>query len=221
MKRLLLPSLLILVLLSGCASLQAKREVFENTFYSSYPEIQIKIGSEFEYIGETSEAEMRQAQDSSYTGNVQKHWYLFVQSDEQRVKKAVSIQIQKAPTHFVSDIYGRVKNYHDRGTCELGGVSWQYCSRLVYTSMAGSVTRFATKQGYVVPECLLVKQTSKVFGSRNNYLITISYLEVPPISGYVCNSWAPNSTLTHSQREYIEQFKRNSETSFKILKSSY
>ena len=131
MKRLLRPSLLILVLLSGCASLQAKREVFENTFYSSYPEIQIKIGSEFEYIGETSEAEMRQAQDSSYTGNVQKHWYLFVQLDEQRVKKAVSIQIQKAPTYFVSDIYGRVKNYYDRGTCELGGVSWKYCSRLV------------------------------------------------------------------------------------------
>ena len=40
--------LLILTILGGCASLQAKREVFENTFYSSYPEIQIKVSSEFE-----------------------------------------------------------------------------------------------------------------------------------------------------------------------------
>jgi len=220
-KRLLLPCLVILVLLSGCASLKAKREVFENTFYSSYPEIMIKVSSEFEYVGETSEAEMRQAQDSSYTGNVQKHWYLFVQSDEQRVKKAVSIQIQKAPTYFVSDIYGRVKNYYDRGTCELGGVSWQYCSRLVYASMAGAVTRFATEQGYVVPECLLAKQTSKVFGSKNNYLITISYIEVAPTSDYACHYWKPNSELAHSQREYIEQFKKNSEKCFKVLKSSF
>ena len=63
MERLLLPSLLILVLLSGCASLQAKREVFENTLYSSYPELQVAVTSNFEYIGESKEAETRQYQD--------------------------------------------------------------------------------------------------------------------------------------------------------------
>jgi hypothetical protein len=221
MKRLPLACLVLLFLLSGCASLKAKREVFENTFYSSYPEIMIKVSSEFEYVGETSEAEMRQAQDSSYTGNVQKNWYIFIQSDEQRIKKAVSIKIQKAPTYFVSDIFGRVKNYHDRGTLKLGGASWQYCSVSKDVSMSGIVTRFITEQDYVVPNCSLVKMFGKVLGAQNNYLVTITYLDFPPTSDYACHFWKPNSDLAHSQREYIEQFKKNSETSFKILKISH
>jgi hypothetical protein len=211
----------ILVLLSGCASLKAKREVFENTFYSSYPEIMIKVSSEFEYVGETSEAEMRQAQDSSYKGNVQKNWYIFVQSDKERVKKAVSIKIQRAPTYFVSDIYGRVENYHDRGTLKLGGASWQYCSVSKNVSMSGIVTRFVTEHGYVLPNCSLYKEFGKVLGAKNNYLITIAYLDFPPTSDYACHFWKPNSDLAYSQREYIEQFKKDAEASFKVLKISH
>jgi hypothetical protein len=160
--------LLILTILGGCTSLQAKREVFENTFYSSYPEIQIKIGSEFEYIGETKQAQTTQAQDSTYTGTVRINWYIFAQSDEQRIKKAVIITIEKSPTFYVSDIYGRVKNYHDRGTCKLGGLSWQYCSFLIYPNMSSAAVRFVSDQGYVIPQCVLAKQFSKVYGPKGN-----------------------------------------------------
>jgi hypothetical protein len=213
--------LLILTLLGGCASLKAKREVLENTFYSSYPEIQVNVGSEFQYIGETKEAKKKQAQDSTYTGTVRKNWYIFAQSDEQRVKKAVLIEIKKAPTYWVSDIYGRVENYYDRGTCKLGGRNWQYCSRLIYTSGDKLLNLFATEQGYMLPRCFLGKQVSKIYGPKNDYLVTITYAEEPPTSDYACHYWKPNIGLAHSQREYIEQFKKNAETSFKILKSGY
>jgi len=195
--------------------------VFENTFYSSYPEVQIKIGSEFNYIGETKEAKTRQARDSTYTGTIRTNWYLFVQAEERRVKKSVSIEIQKAPTYFVSDIYGRVKNFYDRGTCELGGVNWQYCSSLVYLNYSRPVTRFLADKGYVIPNCLLMKSFSKVYGPKGDHLITISYLEVPPTSDYACHRWKPNSDLADSQREYIEQFKKNYETAFVVLKVGF
>jgi hypothetical protein len=214
--------LLVLLLLSGCASLQAERGVFENTFHSSYPDIQVKVSSEFEYIGEVDEAKTRQAQDSTYSGTVRSNWYVFAQADEeQRIKKAVSIRIQKAPTYFVSDIYGRVTNYYDRGTCKLGGVSWQYCSRLIYAKMSAPLTKFVSEQGYIIPRCVLLKNFSKVYGSKNNYLVTVSYWEAPPTADYDCQYWEPNAQLAHSQREYIEQFKKSSETSFRILKSGF
>ncbi|GAG83550.1 unnamed protein product, partial [marine sediment metagenome] len=124
--------------------------------------------------------------------------------------------------YWVGDLFGRVENYYDRGTCKLGGVSWQYCSRFLDASIPGAVTKFYAEQGYVIPECRLIKHTSKAFGPKNNYLITISYLEEPPTSDYACDFWKPNSEkpnsgLEYSQLEYIEQFQKNAETSFKIL----
>jgi hypothetical protein len=213
--------LLILTILNGCASLQAKRDVLENIFYSSYPEVQIKVSSEFEYIGETEEAEWRQYLDSTSTDTIRKDFYIFAQTDEERVKKSVVISVYKTRGYFVGDIWGRVENYYDRGTCKLGGVSWQYCSRLFNARKPGAVSLFATEQGYVIPECLLIKHASKAFGPKNNYLITISYFEVAPTTDYACHFWEPNSDLAYSQREYIEQFKKNAETSFKILKISH
>ena len=213
--------LLILTILGGCASLQAKREVLENTFYSSYPEIQIKIGSEFEYIGETKEAKKKQAQDSTYTATVRKNWYIFAQSEAMRVRKVVLIEIKKAPTYWVSDIYGRVENYYDKGTCKLAGLNWQYCSVLIYSGRNRLLNQFATEHGYMIPRCLLAKYVSKIYGPKNNYLVTIIYAEEPPTSDYGCHNWKPNIGLAHSQREYLEQFKKNSETSFKILKSGF
>ena len=222
MKKRFFYYLLVLAVLGGCASLKAKREVLENTFYSSYPEIQIKVGSEFEYIGETKEAEWRQYQDSTSTDTIRKDFYIFAQTDEERVKKSVVISVHKTKGYWVGDLFGRIENYYDRGTCKLGGVSWQYCSRYLDASKPGAVTKFAAEQGYVMPECLLIKHTSKAFGPKNNYLITISYIEEPPTSDYACHFWKPNSEkpnggLEYSQLEYIEQFHKNAETSFKIV----
>ena len=222
MKRLLLPCLLIFVLLSGCASLQAKREVIDNTLYSSSnPKIQVKVSPEFKYLGEIKDTGDRQADSSTRMLTHRAKWYVFVVSDASKVNRAVSIRIERTETYYVSDLFSYVKSSYERGTCELGGRNFQYCSRLIYPGMNSSVTRFVSDQGYVLPRSVLSKSYKKVYGAKGNILVDITYLEVPPISGYVCNSWAPNSTLTHSQREYIEQFKRNSETSFKILKSSY
>jgi hypothetical protein len=115
-----------------------------------------------------------------------------------------------------------VENCYDRGTCKLGGRNWQYISLFFDTSGDRATKRFATEQGYIIPQCFLAKQFSKVYGPKNNYLVSIAYVEEPPTSDYACHLWKPNSEeansgLEYSQREYIEQFQKNAETSFKIL----
>jgi hypothetical protein len=220
MKRLLIPYLLIFVLLPGCASLQAKREVVDNTFYSSSnPKIQIKISPEYKYLGEVRDTGSRQAVSSTRMLTHRAKWYVFVNSDTHKAKRMLSIRIERTETQYISDLFSYVKSYYERGTCELGGQSFQYCSLLIYPGMDGAVTRFVTDQGYVVPKCVLTKSFKKVYGAKGNILVDISYMVAPPISGYVCTSWGPDSTLWPSQREYIEQFQKNAETSFEILKS--
>jgi hypothetical protein len=122
MKRLIIPYLLIFVLLSGCASLQAKREVVDNTFYSSSnPKIQIKLSPEFKYIGETKLTSERQAIDSTTMLKYRSNYYLFVDSDGSTVNRAVFIKTERISTRYTSDMLGRVKKYYEKGTCQLGG----------------------------------------------------------------------------------------------------
>jgi hypothetical protein len=222
MKKLFFYYLLILGVLGGCASLQAKREVVDNTFYSSSnPKIQIKISPEYKYLGEVGDTGSRQAAGSTRMLTHRAKWYVFVVSDASKVNRAVYIRIERTETQYTSDLFSYVKSYYERGTCELGGRNFQYCSLLIYPSMSGAATRFVTDQGYVVPRCVLTKSFKKVYGAKGNILLEIEYLEAPPISGYVCTSWGPDSTLWPSQREYIEQFQKNAETSFEILKSGF
>jgi hypothetical protein len=220
MKRLLLPCLLIFVLLSGCASLQAKREVIDNTFYSSSnPKIQIKVSPEFKYIGETKDTGDRQAASSTRMLTHRAKWYLFVDSDASRVNRAVSIRVERTETYYISDLFSQVKSSYEKGTCELGGQNFQYCSRLFYPGMSGPVTRFVSDQGYVIPKCVLFKSYKKVYGAKGNILVDITYLEDPAASNlsYDCKAWKPDYPLLEDQKEYREQFNANCDKSFEVL----
>ena len=52
MKKRLFSYLLTLALIGGCASVNPKTEVVDNTFYCSYPEIRLQIDPRFKYLGE-------------------------------------------------------------------------------------------------------------------------------------------------------------------------
>jgi hypothetical protein len=218
MKRLMIPCFLIFVLLPGCASLQAKREVIDNTLYSSSnPKIQIKISSEFKYIGEIKDTGARQADSSTRMLTHRAKWYVFVDSDASRVNRMVSIRIERTETHYVSDLFSYVKSSYERGTCELGGRNFQYCSRLIYPGMDHPVTRFVSDQGYVIPTCVLSKSFKKVYGAKGNILVDIKYLEDPSNLPYDCRAWKPDYPLLEGQKAYLEQFNKNCESSFAVL----
>lgn len=218
MKRLLLPCLLIFVLLSGCASLQVKREVIDNTFYSSpNPKIQIKVSPEFKYIGESKHTAHQQALFSTTMLETRAKWYVFVDSEGSRAKRVVTIMIQRVETHFFSDLYTRIENYYEKGTCKLGGRNFQYCSHLVYPSLSGLLTKFITVEGYVFPQCVLYKSFARVYAAEGNIAVVISYTEDIPNLPYDCTAWKPDHPLLEDQRAYLEQFNKNCESSFAVL----
>ena len=218
MKRLLLPCLLIFVLLSGCASLQVKREVIDNTFYSSSnPKIQIKVSPEFKYIGETKDTAARQAVGSTTMLEHRTKWYVFVDSEGSRVKRVVAIMIERVDTSYISDIYRLIENYYQKGTCKLGGRKFQYCSFLFYPSMSHALTKFITDEGYVLAPCVLHKSFGKVYGAKGNILVTIEYQEEIPNLNLDCTAWKPDLSLLEIQRAYLEQFNKNCESSFTVL----
>jgi len=218
MKRLLLPCLLIFVLLSGCASLQVKREVIDNTFYSSSnPKIQIKVSPEFKYIGETKHTGEQQAVGSTTMLEHRTKWYGFVDSEGSRAKRVVAIMIERVDTSFASDIYCNVENYYEKGTCKLGGRNFQYFSFLSIPSMSLELTKFITDEGYVFPPCVLYKSFGKVYGAEGNIALQIKYAEDIPNLPYDCKAWKPDHPLLEDQRAYLEQFNKNCESSFTVL----
>jgi len=211
--------LFILTILGGCASLQAKREVVDNTLYSSSnPKIQIKVSPELKYIGETKDTGQRQADASTRMLTHRVKWYVFVDSDASRVNRMVSIRIERTETYYVSDLFSYVKSSYERGTCELGGRNFQYCSRLIYPGMDRPVTRFVSDQGYVIPRCVLLKSFKKVYGAKGNILVGINYIEDPPSNlPYDCKAWKPDYPLLEDQKEYLEQFIANSDKAFEVI----
>ncbi|MFX0203682.1 MAG: hypothetical protein ACFFCW_46890 [Candidatus Hodarchaeota archaeon] len=218
MKRLLLPCLLIFVLLSGCASLQVKREVIDNTFYSSSnPKIQIKVRPEFKYIGETKQTAYRQALFSTRMLEYRARGYIFIDSEGSRVKRAVAITIMRVETKYFGDLYTRIENYYEKGKCKLGGSKFQYCSFLVYPSLSSALTKFITDEGYVLPQCILYKSFARVYAAEGNIAVVISYQEEIPNLPYDCTAWNPDHPLLEDQRAYLEQFNKNCEASFAVL----
>jgi hypothetical protein len=218
MKRLLISSLLIFFLLPGCASLQTKREVVDNTLYSSSnPKIQVKVSPEFEYLGEMKDTSERQAVDSTTMLINRADWYVFVDSDGHKATRAVSIRIERTQTQYISDLFGRRKHFYEKGTCKLGGRNFQYFSHLIYPNMRHLVTRFVAEKGYVLPRCVIAKEFAQVYGAKGNILVDITYLE-DPSNLYHCKFWSPDNPLSEDQRAYLEQFNERCESSFAVLK---
>ena len=219
MKRLLIPCLLIFFLLPGCASLQAKREVVDGIFYSSAnPKIQIKISSEFKYLGEIKDTGERESVGGSRMLTNWAQWYIFVDSDGSKAKRVVSVKLERTETRFISDLFGWAKHFYEKGTCKLGGQSFQYLSRHIYPSMSKPTIKFITDKGYVLPRCVIIKRFVRAYGGKNDILVDIAYLEDPSELPYNCNAWNPDYPLQQDQTEYLEQFNFNSDNSFAVLK---
>ena len=209
---------LAMIFLSSCASLQAKREVVDNTFYSSSnPKVQIKVNPELKYIGETKDVRQRQLVDSPYMVIHRSALYVFVDAEGAKAKKAVAIVIERTEASYVSDLYGEVGIFYEKGVSELGGLKFQYCSRLIYPSMKFHLTRFVTDHGYVIPRCIIVKSFSKVYGAQGDIAVTIVYIEAPSGLLHECKDWEPIHPLLPDQKEYLEQFNANCDNAFEVL----
>ncbi len=219
MKQLFIFCLLIFFLLPGCASMQVKREVINNTFYSSaHPKIQIKVNPELKYLGELNDVGAREAVRGTRMLTNWSKMYIFADLDGSRATRVFSIKLERTETRYTSDLFGWAKHFYEKGTCSLGGRSFQYLSRRIYPSMSNAMVNFITEKGYVLPRCVLIKRFARGYGSRNNILVDITYWEDPSELPYGCNAWSPDYPLQQDQIEYLERFNSKSDNSFAVIK---
>jgi hypothetical protein len=217
MKKRFFYYLLILAVLGGCASLKPERNVVDNTFYSSYPKFRIKINPDYEYIGQTKHRSEGKAINLTTDLRWDYDTYIFILADNSRVKKAITVIIEKISTSYVSDFWGNVKNKLDSGVCELGGKKYHHYSRAIVFSMKHKVTRFVSDKGFILPTCVLSKRVGRIEGAKGNMLFKIYYYEDVTNSDYPCHAWRDRDTLTEDQWSYLEQFDRRWKESFEVI----
>ena len=219
MKKYLLLSLkcmLLLALILGCSSMQVKREVNENTFVSSYPNVAIKVKPEFKYIGNPNEATLGKSVDNSRDLRVRWDSYCFVKADKDKTARAVTIQIETVETRFISDFFRNVKNVAAKGTTEIGGEKFQYFTSAVEPSMDSHLTRFYTGQGYKMSSGLMTV-LARLYGTKGDMLVKILYYEPLENSEFNNMSWKNADDLTQKQIEYIRSFNERAISAFELM----
>ena len=124
MKRRVFHYLLILALIGGCAT---ETKVVDNTFYSSYPKLEVTVSPEFEYVhqqGIKTDAESHGGFDYTAFSRL----FTFIDLASERL---VAISITKAPSDGYwlapSMALDTIKDKLAYGKCKLGRHTYDYC----------------------------------------------------------------------------------------------
>ncbi len=209
-----LKCLLLLALILGCSVLQINREVRENTFVSSYPNLAIKVSPEYKYIGNIDDKSTGQSisgRDLRYRDDS----YSFVKPDKDQAGKVVSIQIETVETYFVSDFFRNIENPLSKGTTDIGGEKFQYYTRLVKPTMDRDMTRHIAGQGYKMPVGL-EKVFGRIYGAKGNTLVKIYYYEALDNSEFGGRSWNNADDLSPKQIECLRDFNESAKLAFEL-----
>ncbi len=126
--------LVVLVLLTGCATMKVERNVADHVVHSSYPALKVAVAPEFQYVGNTKTDKMRK----SISGNPLRNkydYYIFIQSDQSnKIQKYVIVQFHWVATHFISDFNRNVKNKLESGVYAFEGEKYQHYTKIVSPS---------------------------------------------------------------------------------------
>jgi hypothetical protein len=213
MKKRFFYYLLILTLLGGCASVNPKTEVADNTFYCSYPEIRLQLDPRFKYLGEL---EYQSLAYLAFTGKI------FINNRVNFFVDAEGLEVNRIFYIRTSRISGNPRVTYERGlstpntsldtgVAELGKHKYHYYifrgevffgqfHHPIFTGdgMVGGEfheKRFITKKGYTVRPAL-----SKIFRRITpRATLDIVYLQYS------------------TQSESLELFNKNCGKSFEVL----
>ena len=207
--------LFLIALIIGCSTLQAKRAVNENTFVSSAPDLSVKVGSEFKFIGSPSET----TQGPSVGGRDLRYRfesYCFVAPDKDQAKKVVAISIQTVETYYVSDWYRDIKNTLDTGTIDLRGKKYHYYTYPLQPGLNNYMVRHISQQGYAMPFGL-TKVFGRVYGAKGDTLVKIYYYEALNNAEFDNKSWKNTDGLSQKQIDYLKDFNERARSAFELI----
>lgn len=200
---------------SGCAAFKIERKVVGNTFYSSFPQLNIEVHSEFEYLGNFTKDVVAEAATGNTTLQTNWEYYVFAVSQQHKVQKALIVNIIKIETYFISDLFRNTKDKLDSGICKLGGKHYQHCTTLAYNLVRNEARDYLADRGYVLP-CGLMQGFARTYGPRRNTGILILYFEGIEGTDLSCDSWGKKKQLTDRHIEHLRGFHQRSEGAFQF-----
>ena len=218
MKKYILISLLALTFLPLSAGAKPERYVKDNVFYSSSPKLEAKVDPKFKYLGRLDYTMEQQSPDRVQLVTYETKSYVFVDGIENKLKKAVYVQLRREQNKYVGNLLGDARANLRSGICSLGEKEYQCFTRVIFLSGDEPIAKFISEQGYVLPTCILARTYARADSEENTYLVVITYFENFSDSGLSCESWQSEEQPTEEHKQYLEGFDRNCKASFTIIK---
>ncbi len=194
MKKVCILWIFIVIVATGCISMQNKRGVKNNIFYSSYPEIAVKLSQELKFFGNMADNEFGFYLNSETGSNQSNEKFLFRDKNKETW---IIFSINKIQRGFF------LPNQTPTGKkIILSNQEDHYGKRYHYDVWAQR-----DKKNHA---CSLIKQYYRIAGGKGEILIKILYIQQQITNEYDCNHWQDINMLTNAQRGTLQKFMKNS-----------
>ena len=193
MRKQLISILLILLFLTSCATLKTERKVVDNTLYSTFPKIKIRVNLDFKYMGKTDKStshEHHGSMEARGNPNVKEERHVFVYDKEYSFFKPIihiSFLTLSGLYYWNPDFYRTMKNIKTSGAVKIHGKEYYYAVQ-------------------VTPEDYFVKYLCRLIGDKRRILIV-----------YIENAGNYNDLLPIEQKGLLKEFLDRSEKNIQIL----
>jgi len=203
--------------------LQPKRDMADNIFYLSSPEIKLKISRDLRFMGKVkgdirAKREVAGRLKDPLEDGYQSTSYIFGQtSDGNTFERGVIIRIyaisgdpsQPTPALFPG------KYRLESGVMKILEEDYRYFILASPEAFLKSERRFLSD--FSIPDCFLAKclERSGSFGNKSK--IQILYLEEIPIRGLRCSAWGDEGTLSEIQKLFLDDFIDRSYSSIRFM----
>jgi hypothetical protein len=209
----------VFFLLLGAA--KPERYVKDNVFHSDYPKFSIQVDPKFNYVGRLEYTIEQLSGDRLPMVTYDTRSFVFVDSSNMHMKKALYIQIRREQTTYAINLLGDIRSHIRSGLCYLGEREYQCYTRVIALTAQEPIAKYIYDNGYPLPECVLSRTYVKLDPTHGNYLIIISYNEDLSASGFTCQTWQDKDHLTDEHEQYISQFDRNCKAAFNMVQKGF
>ena len=194
-KPTLILTLFLLFCTCNCVGTQVKRQVHDNTFYSSHhPKIAIQFAPEFTYAGDRKKSDWgSDPTEGDNTTGIKRNRYFFV---NKKALKHVLIQIDELTTEgwfFMPNPFADMEHIIDSGTSIINGERYQYCT--------------LASDGPEKDGCYLTHAIGRIVSAEDNCQITIEYSQHVRDRN-MCSIWTRDQPPTNASQMFVEIFQK-------------
>lgn len=185
---------------------RADTYIRDNTLHSSTPPLAVMVSPSFRYLGELEYRVVTPSLDGVHKIAHETRSYVFIDAEGDRLKKIFYLQIRPELTPLQVNLLGKLTGDLEFGTCDLANKDYQCATKIISSSGTEPLAQYITKEGYLVPSCLLEKSFVRTETAEGNYLVLLGYLEDTSSAVLNCQTWKDTNHLTKQQRKYLDQF---------------